>query len=126
MCINDFVYLDIRWREEGWLEAMRLRLAGWLPEHLVDQGIEKGVFEIVEQADGNYVSLTARGMALTEPSPLSFTSENFWHLAEFLRSHGFSSDWLHAASKDAVRCDGELFDAVYRSKLLAGLNPATS
>lgn len=126
MCITDFVYLDIRWREDGWLEAMRLRLAGWLPEYLVAQGMEKGVFETVEQAEGNYVSLTARGMALTQPGPLSFTSENIWHLAEFLRSHGFSSDWLHAAGKDAVRCDRELFDAVYRSKLLASLNPTTS
>lgn len=120
---SDFVYLDVRWRESGWLEAIRLRLAGWLPEHLAAQGVEKGVLETFQQADGRRVSLTARGLALTEPGQFSFTNENFWQLAELLRNHDYGNDWLHAAGEDAVRGDSELFDAVYRLKLLAYLHP---
>jgi hypothetical protein len=121
---NDFVHIDVRWREDGWLEAMRLYIAGWLPEHLAAQGIKKGVLATIMRPEGKYVVLTARGKALTEPRSHSFTNENLWQIAEFLRVQDYSSDWLQAADKDAVRFAGKPLDATYRTKLLTYLDPA--
>ena len=39
----DFVLIDGRWTEKGWLEVFRLRLTGWLPQELVVSGVGKGV-----------------------------------------------------------------------------------
>lgn len=122
---TDFVHLDVRWREDGWNEAMRLRLLGWLPDHLVIRGIDRGVLETTQRDGEKCIALTARGLALTEPGPHSFTSENCWQLAQLLRMQNESDDWLKGPNPDVVQFGGAPLDAAYRNSLLALVRPAT-
>ncbi|WP_152455055.1 hypothetical protein [Roseivivax sp. THAF40] len=121
---SDFVYIDIRWREDGWLEAMRLRLTGWLPERLAARGNKKGVFETSQKKDGKHIALTARGIALTDPGPHSFTSQNLQLLADYLIIHDFSRDWLRPAGDTAIKFKGPMLDENYRNSLLEHLHTA--
>ena len=120
---SDFVNLDVRWREDGWHEAMRLRLTGWLPEHLVAQGVNNGVLQAIQDSVGKRLALTARGMALTEPGPHSFTSENYRQLAQILKIQGEDCCWLSAPRKMAFQYVGAPLSPAYRRNLLKFLVP---
>lgn len=115
---QDLVCIDLRWRENGWLEAIRLRLAGWLPQHLVASGLESGVFEKVQARDQHPIALSTRGLALTDAGIHSFTDENCRQLAEVLMLRGYSEAWLQPESDEIVRCPNALLQATYRKKLL--------
>lgn len=121
---SNFVYLDVRWREDGWHEAMRFRLAGWLPEPLVARGVEKGVLQTIQRGVEKHVALTARGMALTQPGTHSFTSENCWQLAQVLMTQSESEEWLQALDEEATQINDASLNATYRNSLLAFLCPA--
>lgn len=123
---NDFVYLDFRWREEGWYEAMRLRLAGWLPKNLADQGVVKGVLRTVNELGGMQIALTAQGMALTEPGPHSFTIENYRQLTQVLKSQAADYDWKQAPTENAIQYSDTFLNAAYRNSLLLLLRPIDS
>ncbi|OWY06782.1 hypothetical protein [Thioclava sp. IC9] len=99
---GDFVYLDVRWAEPGWYEAMRFRLAGWLPEQLVATGVEKGVLEAHQQTNGQLVALTTQGISLTEPGPHSLTQENCQQLAEVLRMESDNDEWFQDLSEKST------------------------
>jgi len=119
---EDFVYLDLRWTEDGWLEAIRLRLTGWLPEQLVVRGIKNGVLKQVRTQNQRHIALSVRGLALTEPGLHSFTTENFAQLAQVLRLRGYSKAWIEIANNDNVHCPEALLDPTYREKLLSFLS----
>ncbi|MDD9727285.1 hypothetical protein PVV74_17635 [Roseovarius sp. SK2] len=125
MNTQDFVYLDVRWREDGWLEAIRLRLSGWLPDNLVAQGVEKGVFEEVRTRDRKYFGLSARGLALTDVRPHSLANENCSQLAQVLLLNGYSEEWIKAGGDGSVECPEALLEATYRAKLMSFLSPTS-
>lgn len=116
---SDFVYLDVRWREDGWHEAMRLRLLGWLPAHLAAKGIEKGVLEATRGKAGKHIALTARGMTLTEPGARSLTSENCQHLAQVLSTYDEGVDWQCMQDQEGFQLEGAPLHIAYRHRLLA-------
>ena len=116
---SDFVYLDVRWQEDGWHEAMRLRLLGWLPAHLAAIGIAKGVLETTQGTAGKPIAPTARGMALTEPGPRSFTHENCQHLAQVLSTYDEDFDWKCMQDQEAYQLEGTPLLIGYRQRLLA-------
>lgn len=120
---SDFIYIDVRWREDGWHEAMKLRLLGWLPEHLVLRGVDKGVIHTIQTRDETHVTLTARGIALTDPGPYSFTKENCQQLVQVLREQGESDDWLQDGHQGGLQLVDAPLNAAYRKSLLAFLRP---
>ena len=121
MCSEEFIYLDVRWQQSGWMEAMRLRLFGSVPDHLVSKGVEKGVFLAWLDGDRKFVALTRRGIELTEPGPHSFTNENCKHLANVLQISGFDIEKLEAGGSHLAQYAGAPLGAAYREKILACL-----
>lgn len=121
MYSDEFVYLDVRWQQSGWLEAMRLRLFDSIPDHLVPKGLEKGVFLTRLDGDRTFVALTRRGLELTEPGPHSFTRENCKHLANVLQISGFDTDKFEAGGSDLVQYAGAPLSSAYREKILSCL-----
>ena len=57
---------DQRWTEDGWTEAFRARLCGWVPSDWRRRGIKKGVFVDREPEAG--LELTTRAHELTDIS----------------------------------------------------------
>lgn len=126
MDTQDFVCLDGRWREEGWLEAIRLRLSGWLPVHLAEQGVKKGVFVEVRTRDRKHFGLSTRGHALTDVRLHSLANENCRQLAHVLLLRGYSDEWIQAGDRGIVECPEALLEAKYRAKLMSFLSPASA
>lgn len=126
MNTQDSVCLDLRWRENGWLEAIRLRLSGWLPAHLAAQGVEKGVFEGAWTPGRRHFGLSARGLALTDVRLHSFSNENCCQLAQVLLLHGYSEEWIQDGGDGIVECPEALLEATYRAKLMLFLGASPS
>jgi len=116
---TEFVLIDIRWRETGWLEAFRLRLTGWLPTGEVVAGVNKGVLK--QGRDVRSVELSDKGAALTDMSATSRTDENVKMLAEVLKTFGFEKHWLKPSDPRTAIFIAEkyAFDATYRGNILS-------
>ncbi|OWY07609.1 hypothetical protein B6V74_16805 [Thioclava sp. F42-5] len=114
----DFVYLDFRFQEAGWLEGIRLRLTGTVPDELVSSGVRNQVFEVEREEERKIINITNRCLALTEPKTSSLSKENCEHLARVLVMKGFSADWLRSERADLVLRPGTLLDDVYRKELI--------
>jgi 3-hydroxyacyl-CoA dehydrogenase len=120
--IDEYIYLDVRWLEAGWIEAMRLRLEGRVPKEVIDQGLKKGVFELDHAKGEDFVYLTQRGIELTDPGPHSVTEENCSQLAQNFRLQMKRDCWLKAPDVEAVDCNADPLGATYRRKLLTHIH----
>ncbi|OOY02880.1 hypothetical protein [Thioclava sp. F28-4] len=118
----DFLYLDFRFREAGWLEAMRLRLTGSVPDEVVSDGVRNQVFEVEKEGERMTINITDHCLSLTEPTEQSFTEENYAHVARMLKMKGFRADWLRSKRPDIVLCAGALLNETYRKKLISHLS----
>jgi len=120
---EDFVLIDGRWTEQGWLEVFRLRLAGWLPYELVVVGVDKGVLEWDAENRASDVNLSTRGATLTDEQSPSRTDENIQAIAGILISLDFSNSWLMPSDQSAAIYISEKskFDVEYRKSVLEAL-----
>ena len=96
------VLIDMRWREQGWLEAFRLRLTGWLPANEAERGFSCGVIERLGSEAGCQVVLTHKGSDLTEPAEASMSDESCRLLVSILHLHGFNSTTFNANARCKV------------------------
>ena len=121
---NETVDIDMRWREMGWLQAFRLRLTGWLPARELTKGMENGVFE--RPTDGNVqsVSLTKKGVSLTDPRKSSLSDENCNFLADVLHLSNFEKSWFHSGTEKSVTLqNGEYeFEQEFKNSMLRALS----
>jgi len=120
---TDFIYLDTRWSEDGWFQAMRLRLAGWLPSSEAAHAVKNGVVKYCGDDASERVQLTDRGASLTDPGRHSMSAENCTHIAEVLRFQGLIPSWLEKMKKepDIVQGVHVAFNASYHRKLIEAL-----
>ena len=118
----DFLYLDFRFRKPGWLEAMRLRLTGSVPDEVVSSGVRNQVFEVEKEGGRMTINITNLCLSLTEPTEQSFTEENCVHVARTLKMKGFRADWLRSKRPDIVLRAGTLLNETYRKKLISHLS----
>ena len=92
---DNYVWIDLRWREVGWLEAFRMRLCGWLPVHLATKAISNGLFVKTVSSDNVTVTLTKKGHRLTDiATNVGESSDNCIMLANVLITRGFERSWL--------------------------------
>lgn len=120
---EDFVLIDGRWAKQGWIEAFRLRLTGWLPYELVVSGVDKGVLEWVADDKASNVKLSSKGAALTDEHSPSRTDENIQAITETLIILGFESSWLKFSDQSAAIYISEesKLDIAYRDRILETL-----
>jgi hypothetical protein len=116
----DSSWVDMRWREDGWREAFRIRLLGWLPEDWHESGVQKGVFELHERVPDSAVELSVRGKHLTDIDSEVVTDVTLRFMSTVLVATCFEPEWLLKPSReDGVRLAGnQMFEADYIEKLL--------
>ena len=126
MSVVESVYVDVRWREPGWLEVFRLRLAGWLPIKDAALGEKLGVTSTT--VDGRWIFLTKRGLDLTQPADHSFTEDNIKLLCSVLELNDFNNSWVQPPEQDqgAFLRHDELFENDYSNAILAPLGTSRS
>ena len=118
-----FFFIDGRWAKQGWIEAFRLRLTGWLPYELVVSGVDKGVLEWVANDKASNVKLSIKGADLTDEYSPSRTDENIQAIAETLIILGFESSWQKPSDQCAAYniLEKIKFDVVYRDSIFDAL-----
>ena len=120
---SEFVWLDVRWHEPGWLLAFRIRLTGWLPAKEAEAGRAHDVIRSVGDDAGTFVELTQKGLCLTEVSAHSHEEHNVRILADVLRHHGFRSNWLSPREGEgsALLTETQGFEIGYKEQILRKL-----
>lgn len=120
---TEFALVDGRWREQGWVEAFRLRLTGWLPSELAASGVDKGALKWSDTALTGKVELSGRGSELTDAHPASRSEENIQMIANVLCVHGFDDSWLEPSDPHSATFIDEImkFDPAYMDSIFSEL-----
>ncbi len=121
MDIMDSTWVDMRWREQGWREAFRMRLSGWLPDDWLNNGIKHGVFAHCRGELPATVELTKKGKLLTDICPDKTTDLTIQFMASVLTTTSFEPSWFHPSpsQEHTFLASHELFDKEYTATLAA-------
>ena len=116
---QDWMWVDMRWREPGWREAFRLRLSGWLPKDWAKNGLEHEVMVQSLQEGHTVLSLTNKGRLLTDISPTETSNECMQFMSFVLFNFAFERQWFFALPQvgDLSLSTHEKFQSEYSSKL---------
>lgn len=117
------VLIDMRWREQGWIDAFRLRLTGWLPLSAAERALNYRVIKRVGSTASCQVALTTKGVELTALRRASMSEDSCRLLADVLRLHDFSSTWMDEnAEFQAVILDkSSHFSGPFKDKMVSAL-----
>lgn len=115
--------IDMRWNKEGWRDACRLRLTGWLPNNLAEEGIKIGLWERHTNQPRGQVVLAEYGRWLTDVPDFALDKYNLEIVAFALWAKGYDPAWQLApiGVDHVVLPADEQFGTAYRCKLYAEL-----
>lgn len=111
MANTKMLIADMRWIEDGWREAFRARLCGWVPCDWQRRGIQKGVF--VDCELGGEFELTTRAQELTDLSSEYALDDIRWVMGMTMVFKEFEIGWFaHQTGPDVAPLAAHLrFDA---------------
>jgi hypothetical protein len=114
-------WVDMRWCEQGWREAFRIRLSGWLPDDWLAGGIKHGVLAQCRGELSATIKLTEKGKLLTDICPDKTTHLTIQFMASVLTTTHTGPEWFNPSpSQDhAYLLTDEMFDKEYTAKLAA-------
>ena len=92
MSNTEMLIVDQRWIENGWTEAFRARLCGWVPREWKRRGIKKGVF--VDREPGVGFKLTTRAHELTDISSEYPLYNIRWVMGTIMVFKEFDTGWF--------------------------------